>query len=92
MYDKSQFNGQGDRAPEERWEWVNRTGEEGIEVVVFEGWSLGFRRLGDEVEKKWREAKERREIGKEGGELWKHRLEDLVWVDDALRGYDLFTE
>ncbi|CDR37726.1 CYFA0S01e15874g1_1 [Cyberlindnera fabianii] len=37
-YDKSAFNGEGDRAPEEEWEKV----EKPADIVVFEGWFNGF--------------------------------------------------
>ncbi|KAF2180496.1 hypothetical protein K469DRAFT_729757 [Zopfia rhizophila CBS 207.26] len=73
----------GDRAHES--EEVNKPGEPTIDVVVFEGWCVGFRPLSDaEVEKKWTEAREEK--------LWetqlaKHRLRDLLFVNDALEGY-----
>ncbi|PBP28866.1 hypothetical protein BUE80_DR000137 [Diplocarpon rosae] len=39
-YDKSRYNGQGDRVPRERWRVVNRPGETKIQVVIFEGWCI----------------------------------------------------
>lgn len=42
-YDKSAFSGQGDRAPLERWNTVNATGEEKKKIVILEGWCVGFR-------------------------------------------------
>jgi len=61
--------------------------EEKVEVVVFEGWSVGFRAVGaEEVARRWRGARER----EEGLGRW--RVEDLVAVDAALRGYDVFTD
>lgn len=93
MYDKSQFNGQGDRAPEDTWAEVNRPGDEAIEVVVFEGWSVGFRALSDdELEWKWAEAREWENDGVAETQLAKHTLHDLKFVNQALRGYDVLTE
>lgn len=37
-FDKSQFNGEGDRVPEADW----RTVDGPIDVVLFEGWCVGF--------------------------------------------------
>jgi pantothenate kinase-related protein Tda10 len=93
-YDKSQFNGQGDRAPEEEWEVVNREGVKAVEVVVFEGWCVGFRALEDgEVERKWRAGQEQAE--REGdvyqGRLGKLRLEDVMFVNEKLREYEGLT-
>ena len=38
-FDKSQFGGEGDRAPESSWNPVHGP----VDVVILEGWSLGFR-------------------------------------------------
>lgn len=40
-FDKSQFNGEGDRAPISSWPSVSRKPD----VVVFEGWCIGFQPL-----------------------------------------------
>jgi D-glycerate 3-kinase len=40
-FDKSKFNGEGDRAPEAEWPTITRKPD----VVVFEGWCVGFRPL-----------------------------------------------
>ena len=40
-FDKSQFNGEGDRAPVSEWHSVSRKPD----VVVFEGWCVGFQPL-----------------------------------------------
>lgn len=56
-YDKSAFTGAGDRLPTSKWEICNREGEPPVEVVIFEGWCVGFRALSDEdVERKWKAA------------------------------------
>lgn len=43
-YDKSQHEGRGDRAAESAWQFVKGP----VDVVLFEGWMLGFRPLSDE--------------------------------------------
>lgn len=40
-FDKSKYNGEGDRAPESEWPSISRKPD----VVVFEGWCVGFRPL-----------------------------------------------
>ena len=44
-YDKSQFGGLGDRAPEEHWTRVTAKPD----IVILEGWCMGFMKL-DEAE------------------------------------------
>jgi len=89
-YDKSAFAGQGDRRPEGEWELV-----EGVDVVIFEGWCVGFRALGEEaLEKAWKGAREEAAALGEGyeGRLGRLKLEDVRFVNEALRGYDVLTE
>lgn len=45
-YDKSAYSGKGDRAPEEEWP----TAEAPVDVILFEGWMLGFIPKEDTVE------------------------------------------
>ncbi|CCE33778.1 uncharacterized protein CPUR_07704 [Claviceps purpurea 20.1] len=83
-YDKALFSGQGDRLPEEVWIPVNQPGDEPIQVIIFEGWSVGFRSLDEEeVRARW-EAPSRT--------LRHHQLEHLLFVNDKLRGYDAVTD
>ncbi|KAI0971488.1 putative Uridine/cytidine kinase [Xylaria arbuscula] len=44
-YDKSLFAGQGDRLPRSSWPEVNAPGQPKVQVVIFEGWCVGFRSL-----------------------------------------------
>ncbi|EON66118.1 hypothetical protein W97_05361 [Coniosporium apollinis CBS 100218] len=93
VYDKSAFSGQGDRADASTWEEANKPGEAPIEVVVFEGWCVGFRPLDDEtLEAKWADAKKAAEGEGYQGQLARHRLEDLVFVNEALKGYNELTD
>lgn len=92
-YDKSQFNGQGDRADPATWATVNKVGAPPIEVVVFEGWCVGFRPLTNGyLEKKWREAREEAEMDGYEGQLGSLEYETVELVNDALREYDELTE
>lgn len=93
MYDKSAYNGHGDRADPNTWRKVNAEGEQKVQVVLFEGWCVGFRPLSDEeLEKRWRAAKEEEERGSGRGRLGKLKLEDVKTVNEALKGYNALTE
>lgn len=93
VYDKSAFSGQGDRAPESTWSTINADGQEKVQVVIFEGWCVGFRPLSDDMlEAKWREATERQKSGQYDGQLGKLKFECIKTVNDALKKYDEVTE
>ena len=47
-YDKSAHSGRGDRAPKSAWQTVKGK----VDVVLFEGWMLGFRPLLDQAAQK----------------------------------------
>jgi D-glycerate 3-kinase len=54
-FDKSQFEGEGDRVPETNWRVVPR--EPRLEVVIFEGWCVGFQPIAeDAVARMWATA------------------------------------
>lgn len=62
-------------------------------MVIFEGWCVGFRALeATELQRKWEQAMA--EKGKVGyqGRLGFHRLENLEFVNEALKRYDVLTE
>jgi D-glycerate 3-kinase len=84
MYDKSAYNGQGDRVPSSLWKSVNAPGQPRIQVVIFEGWCVGFRAIGcKEIEAKQAAP---------STTLHKHRFEDLVFVNEKLKDYDVMTD
>lgn len=94
-FDKSRFGGEGDRVPESEWARVR----DGIDVVVFEGWCVGFRALEDAgVKARYEAARQKkdqeggREIEEEGPEstntLADHRLEHLLEVNRNLGRYN----
>ncbi|GME65995.1 Uridine cytidine [Neofusicoccum parvum] len=92
-YDKSAFSGQGDRADPSTWETVNAPGTPPVEVVVFEGWSVGFRAVADAaLEAKWAAARDAAAKGEYDGQLARHELRHLRFVNERLREYDALTD
>lgn len=96
-FDKSLFEGDGDRVSRE--EWITVKGK--VDVIVFEGWCVGFQPLAAEaVQEKWRAEKEAHESRRETVHvansssteysittLHKHSLDDLLFVNSHLKGY-----
>lgn len=92
-YNKAAFSGQGDRCPEDQWDKVNVQGQRIVRVVVFEGWSVGFRPLGEPLLKlKWQQALMARETGHYLGRLGHVPLESVAQINSVLREYDPITE
>ncbi|KAG7895495.1 hypothetical protein KL905_003797 [Ogataea polymorpha] len=60
FYDKSLHNGKGDRAPEN--EWTHLQGRK-VDVVLFEGWFVGYRAYKNEMilKHKWEEIRKQHE-------------------------------
>ncbi|KFY25249.1 hypothetical protein V493_04741 [Pseudogymnoascus sp. VKM F-4281 (FW-2241)] len=85
-YDKSAFNGQGDRTSHPLR--VNEPSKRKLQVIILEGWSVGFRALPDS------EVISKREASRSNPDstLWKNRLEDLLFVNNKLREYDVMTD
>lgn len=93
-YDKSLYDGQGGRAAIDTWETVSLDRE--LDVLIFEGWCLGFQSLADkEVERLWRaDALMQSESTEASSQLQPltqslhfHTLEDLLLVNETLRQY-----
>ncbi|KAI4232803.1 MAG: hypothetical protein L6R40_007295 [Gallowayella cf. fulva] len=93
-YDKSAFNGQGDRKTQAQWAKVNANSQQPVELVVLEGWCLGFRALDDaHVTACWTHAANRCAQGSGyWGRLGHNRLEDVHFINRALRAYDVLTD
>ncbi len=92
-YDKSAHNGQGDRAPKDTWQVVNRKGQPAAKVVIFEGWCVGFRALSErELKTRWESAMRQAGEGDYDGRLGLNNLEDISFVNEALRKYDQLTD
>jgi D-glycerate 3-kinase len=96
FFDKSRFNGEGDRAPEKEWTRIKR--DPPVDVLVFEGWCVGFRPLsGERIEEKWRKAgditsTQLKTVQKNGVELpsctlQNHSIENLKAMNENLRRY-----
>lgn len=93
-YDKSAFSGQGDRLPVHDWETVNLEGEPSVDVIIFEGWCVGFRALPmDKMKAKWALARHEYEKHDDTykGQLGKHELESLTFINSKLKDYDSLT-
>jgi D-glycerate 3-kinase len=85
LYDKSLYSGAGDRTDTTTWEEVNRPGVPFIDVIVLEGWCLGFRALSDAaLEQKWQYARTDKDVG----QLGRLKLEYVKFVNEALKGYE----
>ncbi|KAJ5143051.1 uncharacterized protein N7515_001838 [Penicillium bovifimosum] len=93
QYDKSAFEGQGDRVPREQWKVINEEGQEKVKVVIFEGWCVGFRAWDDHsLRAKWEAAVHQKESGEYNGRLGHVQFEDVKAVNDALKRYDVLTD
>ncbi|CAG8256573.1 unnamed protein product [Penicillium olsonii] len=90
-FDKSKFNGEGGRAPIDMWERIPSSTQ--VDVVVFEGWCVGFQPLEEfDLQKKWESAAQNVCTGDYPTEtLRDHSLEHLLEANTNLRSYcDLF--
>jgi len=83
QYDKSLHSGQGDRLPASEWPEVNAPGQPKVQVVIFEGWCVGFRSLAPiEVAAKYNGPSRT---------LKRHELAHLQFVNSKLEEYDAIT-
>ncbi|KAF5251291.1 hypothetical protein FANTH_3583 [Fusarium anthophilum] len=89
-FDKSLHSGQGGRVSVEDWEEVSL--DEGLDVLIFEGWALGFKPLSDEeVKRKWERAKaseaQQSEEWALTNTLASHDISHLLLINENLRRY-----
>jgi len=78
-FDKSKFNGGGDRAPPSHWPMINSQPD----VIVFEGWCVGFQPLtAFEVEQRLNQA-----LVLSINSLAKHPLKHLLELNENLKNY-----
>ncbi|KIW19482.1 hypothetical protein PV08_00054 [Exophiala spinifera] len=98
QYNKAAFAGEGDRVPEEEWEVVNAGDGPPVRVVLFEGWSVGFRPLSDStLESKHAAAvvaaREQSSPANPSytGRLGHNTLSSVTAINDALKSYDALT-
>jgi D-glycerate 3-kinase len=89
-FDKSLYKGEGGRVPDTQWERIPR--KPSLDVLIFEGWCLGFQPLAPEaVEAKWKVANllssEPVRTPYPIQTLADHDLESLLAVNENLRRY-----
>lgn len=84
QYDKSLFAGQGDRLPPSSWPEVNAPGQPKVQVVVFEGWCVGFRSLSPAVVTMKYNTPSRT--------LKRHDPGHLLFINAKLAEYDAITD
>lgn len=90
-FDKSKFNGEGGRAPKDTWYRV--PAGTAIDVVVFEGWCVGFQPLEEmTIRQRWEEGPQKQTALEYPTETLKdHAVEHLLDANAQLRSYcDLF--
>jgi D-glycerate 3-kinase len=86
-FDKSKFNGEGDRAPESEWPTVKGK----VDVIVFEGWCVGFQSiLENELKAKYETAKANKvdDEPESTNTLADHQLSHLQELDQNLERYN----
>jgi D-glycerate 3-kinase len=81
-YDKSKFDGRGDRVP--RSEWI--IAQPPFDVILLEGWCLGFQAISESA------IVEKRSSSTGVSTLSQHMLEHLQFVNDKLRSYSRMWE
>ncbi|RAK71687.1 TDA10 family protein [Aspergillus fijiensis CBS 313.89] len=99
-FDKSRFHGEGDRVPRDEWRHVPVSLDSPVDVLVLEGWCVGFQPLSEEaIEAKWTAAKahppESGAAGSDSGfptqTLQNHELSSYFTINASLRNYcDMF--
>ncbi|KAK9479564.1 putative uridine/cytidine kinase [Lipomyces japonicus] len=77
-YDKSKFDGQGDRVDEREWEFIDSSK---IDLVVLEGWCTGFTAITQS------ELAHAVRDGASHATLGQHSLHDLEFINSALKSY-----
>jgi len=95
-YDKAAFSGKGDRVPVCEWEEVKGDPSNPVHVVLFEGWSVGFRPLPPETLASKHSAAvkalhDSTPSTPYRGRLGHNTLANLTTINDALKSYDALT-
>lgn len=91
-FDKSRFDGEGDRVPLSEWEHVSPSPP--VDVIIFEGWCVGFQAISDEqLGERWAASKQVDTATVDKDTLSTmlmrtHPLEHLKVVNDNLRRYN----
>lgn len=91
-FDKSRFGGEGDRVSQSEWEHVSAIPS--VDVIIFEGWCVGFQAISDDqLEQRWAASKrvDTAIVDKDTLStmlMRTHPLEHLKVVNDNLRRYN----
>ncbi|KAK6361237.1 hypothetical protein TWF730_004978 [Orbilia blumenaviensis] len=97
VFDKSKFGGEGDRLPES--EWHRSVPGEVVDVLVFEGWCVGFQALSESALKAaWEESRSAIAASTDDIDLKlpirtvsNHEFEHLAFINERLGEYnDMF--
>lgn len=93
QYDKSAFEGRGDRTQQDGWLTIGGERQWPIDIVILEGWCLGFKALDDKyLTALWDEAVKARDHDPGyRGQLGRSRLRDVQFINRALKDYDAIT-
>ncbi|KAK6536929.1 hypothetical protein TWF281_001136 [Arthrobotrys megalospora] len=94
IFDKSKFGGEGDRLPQN--EWHRSEPGEVVDVLVFEGWCMGFQALSDSaLRNAWEEARVAAATLTDGADIKlpiqtiaNHSLENLAFINERLGEYN----
>ncbi|KAJ5280499.1 hypothetical protein N7478_005871 [Penicillium angulare] len=86
-FDKSLFNGEGGRVPCEKWKRIPAS--EAVDIVIFEGWCVGFQPLEeDQLRSQWHQAAEMESKSHYSTHTLKdHSIQNLLEVNGHLRQY-----
>ena len=89
-YNKSLFNGQGDRSPESEWTVVNEDPSNPVRVILFEGWSVGFHPISSaDLSSKHESAVQalNNNSSTYSGRLGHNTLSSVETINDSLKQY-----
>ncbi|EIE83141.1 hypothetical protein RO3G_07846 [Rhizopus delemar RA 99-880] len=78
VYDKSLFDGQGDRLPEKEWKHVSGP----FDIVLLEGWMLGFKSLQNQSLEAIYQSKQDKDTFKS------LKFEDVNMLNESLKQYE----
>lgn len=88
-FDKSAFNGEGDRNLPERWRSANEDLSRRARVLILEGWCIGFAALpASALIQKWSDAIRKSIRQNYHSRLANSQLSSLAFVNSALQSYD----
>ena len=87
-YDKSAFDGEGDRYPQASWQRFNEVDDESVAIILLEGWCVGFRPLDvRKLQSRWQHAVWCHEHEEYRGRLGANRYENIDFINTALDKY-----